>query len=199
MTTSPRLGLSYLQGNQAPKHVTLNEALGRLDALVQLSVISSAVTVQPGSAEEGDTYLVPTNASVSDWLHAAAGDIAAFVDGGWLFVTPQPGWTAFDRASGVLRVHGDTGWQALPIMLADRTGINTEPDNINRFAAKSDAELLSHDDVTPGSGNAREVINKADPTNTASVVFQSSFSGRAEIGLNGDDNLRFKVSADGET
>jgi hypothetical protein len=197
MTTSPRLGLPYLQGNQAQKHVTLNEALGRLDALVQLAVISAVVSDQPETPLEGDLYLVPETATGEDWAGAVAGDIAVFLDGAWLFVTPQPGWTVFDRAAGVLRVCSEAGWQPLPVLLAGMGGINAEPDSVNRFAVKSDAELLSHDDVTPGSGDARKVINKAGAGNTASIVFQNGFSGRAEIGLAGDDRLRFKVSADG--
>lgn len=197
MTASPRLGLPYLQGNQAQKHVTLNQALGRLDALVQLAVISAALDEQPEAPEEGDLYLVPEGVAGDDWESAAAGDIAAFLDGAWLFVTPLPGWIVFDRAAGMLRVRGETDWQALPVLLAGMGGINAEPDSVNRFAVKSDAELLSHDDVTPGSGDARKVINKAGEARTASVVFQNDFSGRAEIGLTGDDRLRFKVSADG--
>jgi hypothetical protein len=164
---------------------------------VQLEVISAAVSDQPETPIEGDIYLVPEAATGADWASASPGDIAAFLDGGWLFVTPQPGWTVFDRAAGVLRVRGEAGWQALPVMLAGRGGINAEPDSVNRFAVKSDAELLSHDDVTPGSGDARKVINKAGDAYTSSVVFQNGFSGRAEIGLAGDDRLRFKVIADG--
>ncbi|MCW2283380.1 hypothetical protein M2323_001206 [Rhodoblastus acidophilus] len=42
-------------------------------------------------------------------------------------------------------------------------------------------------------------INKSAPTNTASILFQDAFSGRAQIGLAGDDNLHVKVSANGST
>ena len=63
MTTSPRLGLPYLQGNQTQKHVTFNEALGRLDALVQLAVISAAVREQPATPGEGDLEIVPEAAT----------------------------------------------------------------------------------------------------------------------------------------
>ena len=37
---SARLGLPYLAAGQMQKHVTLNEALTRLDSLVQLAVVS---------------------------------------------------------------------------------------------------------------------------------------------------------------
>jgi len=40
-------------------------------------------------------------------------------------------------------------------------------------------------------------LNKAAAANTASVLFQDALSGRAEMGLCGDDNFHFKVSADG--
>lgn len=63
---------------------------------------------------------------------------------------------------------------------------------------KSDAELLSHDDVTPGSGSARKIINKAEEAATASILFQDAFSGRAEIGLTGNDDLSIRVSTDGD-
>jgi len=76
-------------------------------------------------------------------------------------------------------------------------GINTGADANNRLAVKANAELLSHDDVTPGSGDARKVINKAGTGNTASLLLQTGFSGRAEIGLVGEDNLTVKVSSDG--
>lgn len=44
---------------------------------------------------------------------------------------------------------------------------------------------------------ARAKLNKAATAGTASVLFQKGFSGRAEIGLVGDDALTVKVSADG--
>jgi hypothetical protein len=42
-------------------------------------------------------------------------------------------------------------------------------------------------------------INKAAAADTASIIFEDGFSGRAQIGLCGDDNFRFKVSSNGST
>lgn len=64
---------------------------------------------------------------------------------------------------------------------------------------KSDAVLFSHDDVTPGHGSVQHKLNKQAQSGTSSVVFQTGFSGRAEFGLTGDENLHVKVSADGTT
>ena len=48
---------------QAQKHVTVNEALARLDAAAQLRVVSFAETTPPPSAVDGAGYAVPAGAS----------------------------------------------------------------------------------------------------------------------------------------
>ena len=63
MDTSPNLALPYLLANQAQKHVTVNEALRRLDALVQLSVLSASLAAPPASPADGDRYIVPAGAT----------------------------------------------------------------------------------------------------------------------------------------
>ncbi|KCZ87576.1 DUF2793 domain-containing protein [Hyphomonas johnsonii] len=199
MDSSARLQLPYLLPNQAQKHVTLNDALRRLDALVQMRVIASDVVAQPVAPLEGDAYLVPASATGAAWSEKAEGVLAVFQDGAWTFITPGTGWMVFDAARGQLMLHDGTGWGDLTDRTVARIGINTVADDSNRLAVKTDVELLSHDDVTPGSGDARKVINKADAGNTASVLFQTGFSGRAEFGLAGDDDFHIKVSADGGT
>ena len=196
MDQTPNLSLPYLLPNQAQKHVTVNESLGRLDALVQLSVISRVTASAPGAPEAGDRYILPAGAAGDAWSGAAEGTLAAWQDGAWVLVVPAGGWRAWIADEGVLAVFRDGAWQALGTEAA-LFGVNTAADTTNRLSVKSDAELLSHDDVTPGTGDARKVINKAATGNTASVVFQNGFSGRAEFGLVGDDRFRLKVSADG--
>ncbi|MBZ0164058.1 MAG: hypothetical protein K8H74_15255 [Notoacmeibacter sp.] len=49
----------------------------------------------------------------------------------------------------------------------------------------------------PNTGDMRLVLNKAGAAQTASVVFQTGWSGRAEFGLSGDEDWRVKVSHDG--
>ncbi len=53
--------------------------------------------------------------------------------------------------------------------------------------------------MTPGTGDAGKIINKSSAATTASALFQTGFSGRAEFGVAGDDNFQLKVSADGST
>lgn len=62
-----RLGLSYIQAAQSLKHITHNEALQRLDALVHLSVLDRDRTAPPADPEEGDRHIVAAGAS-GGWL-----------------------------------------------------------------------------------------------------------------------------------
>jgi hypothetical protein len=196
MDQTPNLSLPYLVPNQAQKHVTLNESLRRLDALVQLSVISRSTAAQPGMPDAGDRFILPTGASGDAWGGAEVGTLVAWEDGAWALVVPGEGWRAWIVDEGVEVVFHEGDWQVRGEAAA-LFGVNTVADTTNRLSVKSDAELLSHDDVTPGTGDARKVINKAATGNTASVIFQDGFSGRAEFGLLGDDRFRLKVSPDG--
>jgi len=71
-------------------------------------------------------------------------------------------------------------------------GVNTSADTTNRLSVKSPASLFDH----AGSDHHLKV-NKAADTDTASLLFQTGYSGRAEFGTTGDDNFRIKVSPDG--
>lgn len=67
MSDTTRLALPYLAAGQAQKHVTVNESLRRLDALVQLSAVSATTTAQPASPSDGDIYLLPTGKTGATW------------------------------------------------------------------------------------------------------------------------------------
>jgi len=54
MTDTPHLGLPTLAAAQAQKHVTHNEALHRLDALVMLAVADRDLAAPPAAPAEGD-------------------------------------------------------------------------------------------------------------------------------------------------
>src|SRR5690606_5999760 len=71
-------------------------------------------------------------------------------------------------------------------------GVNATADATNRLVVKSPASLFDEE-----AGDHRIKINKAAAADTASLVFQSGYSGRAEFGLAGDDDWHVKVSADG--
>lgn len=187
--------------SQAQKHVTVNETFRRLDALVQLSVLSRATAAQPATPSEGDAYIVPAGATGALWSTYPQGSIAVFQDSAWVQISPVTGMRAWITDEAALCVYNAGGWSVVSggggsSEAAPRFGINSLADNTNRLSVKSDAVLFSHDDVTPGNGDIQFKINKASETQTASYLFQSGFSGRAEFGLIGNNNFTIKVSPD---
>lgn len=110
MSETPRLSLPLLMPSQAQKHVTVNEALLRLDALSQLLLRSRNVAVPPAAPAEGDCYAVPVGASGA-WS-GRIGQVAIRAGGGWDFVTPGLGWRAYIEDEGGLFLN-DGGWTAL--------------------------------------------------------------------------------------
>lgn len=62
---------------------------------------------------------------------------------------------------------------------------------------KSDGVLLSHDDLTPGTGHMRVTLNKSAAAKDAGFTFQDGFSTRALFGMLGDNEFTVKVSPDG--
>jgi len=106
--TSPNLELPLVMPDQAQKHVTVNESLLRLDALVQLSVESVSVIAQPASPEEGQAWILPDGATGADWTGWQAGTLAVFRDGTWFNLEPAEGWRAYIRDTGAMRVCCDS-------------------------------------------------------------------------------------------
>lgn len=262
METS-NLKLPYILAAQSQKHVTHNEALRALDAIVQLAVLDKDLSAPPGSPAEGSRYIVagsPTGAWAGHATH-----VAAWQDGTWAFYAPVAGWLAWvddesesylfsgggwipapggggaslvpkgawsaiaTYTTGDLVEHegcaflsniddnvanepdattpGSTGeWTYFSVVTGGGgggggvasvnpvplVGVNATADATNRLSIASPASLFSHE----GAGHQLK-INKDAAADTASVLFQTGFSGRAEFGLAGDDDFHVKVSADG--
>lgn len=192
--SSALLSLPYILPAQAQKHVTHNEALRVLDLLVQLAVSSRQLADPPGMPAQGDRYIVPPGATGVFSGHV--GQIALWQDSDWQFVTPRPGWQAevLDEATRV--VFDGTDWVGPEARFhrVSGLGVATDADATNRLAVAAPATLLTHD----GGGHQLK-INKAMATDTASLLFQTGWSGRAEMGTAGSDAFEIKTSADGST
>lgn len=269
---TPNLKLPYILAAQAQKHVTHNEAIRALDALLQLTALDRGLAAPPGSPADGDRYIVAAGASGA-WAGKTA-HIAAFQDGAWAFYPPEEGWVAWVADEDIAVVFDGSGWTALGggggggglanvvedttpqlggqldvngFALGDGTlellkfsetasavnevtianaatagnptisatgddtnitlalagkgtggvrgavlGVNANADTTNRLSVSSAAALFNH----AGAGHQVKV-NKSGAGDTASFLFQTGFSGRAEIGTTGDDDFHFKVSPDG--
>ncbi|MCX7558193.1 DUF2793 domain-containing protein [Sulfitobacter sp. F26204] len=194
--TSPTLSLPYIQPAQAQKHVTHNEALRILDAVTQLSVISTTLTSPPGQTAEGDRFIVADSATGA-WAGQEQ-NVAVWVDNTWQFFVPNVGWRADIAGSGEEVRFDGSDWQpsggggAIDLQNVPAVGVNTTADNTNKLAVSSDATLFNN-----AGGGHQLKLNKAAATDTASVLFQTGFGGRAEMGTAGSDNFEIKVSANG--
>ena len=198
MDDTPNLGLPYIMAAQSQKHVTHNEAIRALDAMVQLAVLDRDLSAPPVSPAEGARYIVG-NSPTGAWS-GHADKIAAYQDGAWMHYAPVEGWIAWIADEDVAVVWDGSTWTALTTGGGGGAGsgsfttlgINATADTTNRLTLAADATLLNHD----GDGHQLK-INKASASETASLLYQDAFSGRAELGLAGDDDFHFKVSPDG--
>jgi hypothetical protein len=192
MAHSTNLNLPYIEAAQAQKHITHNEAIRALDALVCICVIDRDLNVAPVSPVDGDRFLIAA-APTGAWA-GHAGKIAAWQDGAWEFYAPKEGWLVWAADDDIALFFNGASWVSSPSQNAALLGVNTTADTTNRIAVSSPASLFNH----AGAGH-RQKINKNAVGDTASQLFQTNFSGRAEIGLLGSDNFEFKVSADGSS
>ena len=187
---TPNIPLPYIDPAQAQKHVTVNQAIRALDAIVQLSVLDRNLTAPPGSPANGARYIVAASAT-GDWA-GQDGKVAAFQDGAWAFYAPQEGWLVWVADEDIVLAHSGSAW--ISPGRFDTVGINATADATNRLSLTSPASLFNH------AGTSHNLkINKNAVGDTASIIFQTNFSGRAEMGLVGSDEYVFKVSANGST
>jgi len=203
MDTTPNLKMPNIEAAQAQKHVTHNEALRVLDAIVQLGVIDRDLTAAPGSPTNGERYIVATSAT-GTWAGKDQ-QIAVWQDNAWGYHVPQEGWLAWVADEDKLLAWDGTTWNevsgggaggstSLNPAAGGLIGINATADTTNRLSISSPATLFNHE----GNGHQQK-INKNAIGDTASQLYQTGFSGRAEMGLTGDDDFHFKVSPDGTT
>lgn len=111
MLETPKLSLPLLAAGQAQKHIPVNEALTRLDALFMLSVFARTTGTPPTAPAEGDRWIVPAGAA-GDW---AGRDqrIATWVNGGWDFIVPLVGWRCWIEDEAIEALFANGVWSAL--------------------------------------------------------------------------------------
>jgi hypothetical protein len=179
MAKTAQLDLPLVMPAQAQKHVTVNEALARLDAAAQLRVVSSLVQDPPATAVDGLSYMVPAGATGA-W-QGLAGQIAVWSNGGWSFLAPRAGWRAWDESRGGHQLFDGTTW--VPDALV-----------VSPNGAGAKLKVLEFDHViTPGSTNATStaIPNQAQVLGVTGRVV-AELTGTAlttwRIGVSGSDN-----------
>lgn len=201
MADTARLSLPLIAAEQALKHVTHNEAIQALDALVQLVVEELAVVTPPEVPSLGQCFEVGAAAS-GGWT-GKDGQLATWTEGGWRYAVPYEGWVLWDKNTGAAYVFLGGTWTLLSgtigsLQNLSLLGVNAGADANNKLSVRSNAALFNGlESGAGGTGDIRLTLNRETVLDTASLVFQSGFSGRAEIGLAGSDDISFKVSPDG--
>lgn len=107
MATTSHLSVTLVEQSQAQKEVTLNQAITRIDAVLNTGAKSRNVSTPPGSPLAGDVYIVgssPTGA----WA-GQAGNITYF-DQTWKFITPREGMTLWVNDEDVIYSYTGSSW-----------------------------------------------------------------------------------------
>ncbi|QDY68930.1 DUF2793 domain-containing protein [Qingshengfaniella alkalisoli] len=108
MSKTANLKISLLSASQAQKHVTVNEALVVLDAFCQAELVSISQTSPVPLPMEGQAYGIPLGAS-GDWADQD-GRVAVFLNNGWIFCDPRPGWRVWVADVGRYALFDGVDW-----------------------------------------------------------------------------------------
>lgn len=202
--STTHLLLPFILAAQAQKHVTHNEALRLLDAMVQLAVLDRTRTAPPVSPADGDRHIVASGA-IGVWAGWDL-NIAYWVDGAWTRLVPRPGWLAWVADENLLLVFDGAEWAPVgggslsELQDLSLLGLGTLADTANPFSAKLNAALwTARTSSEGGTGDLFYTMNKEAAARDLGLTLQTGFVTKALLGLFGSDRFRLAVSADGTT
>ncbi|MEZ5937928.1 MAG: DUF2793 domain-containing protein [Hyphomonadaceae bacterium] len=203
MNNSANLQLPYMSSGQAQKHITVNESLRKLDAIVQLSVVSATTTAQPGSPSDGDCYILPSGKTGAAWGPMANEAVAYYRDGAWEAITPREGWLAWAKDTDLMLAHDGSSWSTSGVRSA--LGLGTaalkdlgvsgdtvaQPNGNNQWGAEQDFTFASNHGAR--FANPYWAWRKADGTRLGFVQYYDA--GSANITLEGGGALLMNGNA----
>lgn len=114
--TSARFALPFIMPGQAQKELYHNEALMRIDAALHPAVEQAPLATPPANPAEGQCWIVATGGSGA-WS-GRDGSLAVWTEGGWRFVPPVPGMTAWSKDQGVPLVWNGSAWNTGELICA---------------------------------------------------------------------------------
>ena len=180
--TTPRLSLPFVAAGQAQKHITVNEALGKLDGLVQLAVQSRTIAAQPASPADGAMHILPTGATGASWLDKAAGLLAHYVDGAWEALTPRAGWLAWIIDEGLALIHDGENWTPLSSTFKNLTAARSPFFAATRFEILEQEVTLSGASVASVAIPSRAIVLGVSTRTSVAITGATSYS----CGVTGD-------------
>lgn len=195
------LNLPFLMPGQSLKHVSLNTQLSAIDALLFCAVSGVDISVLPANPEEGKRILIASSPEMSLEEHASA--VAIFVNGKWDFFNPAEGWQVWSTVDSDVYIFDGSSWISKS-RAADLGGYTGRLENLEAVGIGTSADANSAlvvrgpNTLFDSSESHRFSINRSDVADTASIIFQTDYSGQAEIGLTDEENLSIRMSSDGE-
>lgn len=127
-----RLALPLLQAGQAQKEMTHNEALARLDLVVQASVLTMDLNEPPAAPAAGDCWIVGP-APTGDWS-GNAGALAGWTIDGWRFVAAGEGMAVWVADQAVVARYAAGAWAS-----GDLAGTRVSIDGVKVVGAQAAA------------------------------------------------------------
>jgi len=112
MATTPNLSITLLEASQSQKEVTVNEALHRIDAVLNNGMIDRGINTPPATPATGDSYIVgssPTGAWVGHANHVA------YFQQIWRFILPKTGLMLWVADEAKHYVFNGTAWQEVDV------------------------------------------------------------------------------------
>ena len=109
MSGSARFSLPFLAAGQAQKEFYHNEALQTLDLAVAAAVEEEPRSSPPSSPSVGACYIVAEPPS-GEWTGKSQ-NLAGYTSGGWKYVTPQDGLTAYVKSTGTWACYRSGAWE----------------------------------------------------------------------------------------
>ena len=109
MSMTARFAIPLLAAGQAQKELYHNEAIQTLETLVTPAVEEGPRASPPTSPMVGACYIVAASPSGAWTGHPFS--LAAYTSGGWRFVAPIEGMTAFVRSASVWATFRSGSWE----------------------------------------------------------------------------------------
>ncbi len=150
MTITPNLGITLLAQSQQQKEVTVNEALYRLDAVLNTAVIDKDLSTPPASPAVGDVYIVgatPTGAWAGQPLKVA------YFDQTWRFIAPNEGLMLWVADEDTHYGYDGAAWIALSTNITGMDAAIYDPANVAQQLVGTAATQTLTNKTINGSSN----------------------------------------------
>lgn len=156
--STPILPLAVWQSGTNQNSIPANDNSLRLEALNR-EIISQAVTAQPGSPADGDTYILPSTHTGAQWATFDEGDIVIFKGGNWYAWGPVEGPVV--NVDGSFFTYDGSDW------IAAGGGGGGAVDSVN---GQTGVVVLDSDDVAEGTTNLYLTSERIDDRVAALLV-----------------------------